>query len=187
MAMAVADQAPAARKGPSIVIQLAVLLVMTGAAVGIGWFSGTSLGGSIPHDAAAGAAGQAKGAEGGHEAAGEGHGDGKHDKKGQDKEAAAGSLNPLVLNLAPITTNLAAPSDTWLRLELSVQLDAPTTDPTLADTIHQDLLAFVRTVKLHQIEGASGFQHLKADLLDRASVRTDGHVKAVLIRTLLFE
>jgi flagellar FliL protein len=182
--MAVAEQSPARKKGPSIVIQLAVLLLMTGAAVGIGWFSGSSLGGSVPHDAGGEAGAQPAAAEGGH--GGSGHGEGKHDKKAQDKDGG-GSMNPLVLDLAPITTNLAAPSDTWLRLELSVQLDAPTTDPTLADTIHQDLLAFVRTVKLHQIEGASGFQHLKADLLDRASVRTDGHVKAVLIRTLLFE
>ena len=63
----------------------------------------------------------------------------------------------------------------------------PPADPGLADAIHQDLLAFVRTVKMHQIEGASGFQHLKADLAERASIRSDGHVKAVLIRTLLFE
>ena len=89
--------------------------------------------------------------------------------------------------LPPITTNLAAPSDIWLRLELNVVLDEPPDDPGLADTIHQDLLAFVRTVKMHQIEGASGFQHLKADLAERASIRSDGHVKAVLIRTLLFE
>ena len=45
----------------------------------------------------------------------------------------------------------------------------------------------MRTVKLHQIEGASGFQHLKADLEERAAIRSDGHVKQVLIRTLLFE
>ena len=57
----------------------------------------------------------------------------------------------------------------------------------MADAIHQDLLAFVRTVKMHQIEGASGFQHLKADLGERASIRSGGHAKAVLIRTLLFE
>mgnify|MGYP000882981905 FL=1 len=114
-----------------------------------------------------------------------GHGDAK--KEGEDGDAAGGSPNPLVVPLPPITTNLAAPSDTWARMELSVELDAPSKDPTLIDTIHQDLLAFMRTVKLHQIEGASGFQHLKADLTERAAIRSEGHVKAVLIRTLLFE
>ena len=40
---------------------------------------------------------------------------------------------------------------------------------------------------MHQIEGASGYQHLKADLDERARIRSDGHVKQVLVRTLLFE
>ena len=88
--------------------------------------------------------------------------------------------------LAPITTNLAAPDNIWVRLELSLVLDAPQ-PAELAERIHQDLLAFVRTLKMHQIEGASGFRHLKADLEERAAIRSDGHVKEVLIRTLLFE
>jgi len=95
--------------------------------------------------------------------------------------------DPLVLDLPAITTNLAAPADTWFRMELSLQLDQPSSDPKLASTIQQDLLAFMRTVKLHQIEGASGFQHLKADLAERAAIRSDGHVKGVLVRTLIFE
>ena len=45
----------------------------------------------------------------------------------------------------------------------------------------------IRTVKMHEIEGASGFRHLKEDLEERAAIRSDGHVKQVLIRTLLFE
>ncbi|EHK52231.1 flagellar basal body-associated FliL family protein, partial [Allomesorhizobium alhagi] len=59
--------------------------------------------------------------------------------------------------------------------------------PDLIESIHQDLLAYLRTVKLHQVEGASGFQHLKADLEERAKIRSGGHVKQFLIRTLLFE
>jgi flagellar FliL protein len=173
------------KKGPSLVIQLVVLLVMTGAAVGIGWFSGSLLGSEAPPamagEEAAPAEPTAHGADAGH---GGGHGESKGD---EEEEQGAVSINPLVLNLPPITTNLAAPSDTWLRLELSIELDAPTEDLTLADTIQQDLLAFMRTVKLHQIEGASGFQHLKADLAERAAIRSKGHVKAVLVRSLLFE
>ena len=59
--------------------------------------------------------------------------------------------------------------------------------PELPELIHQDLLAYLRTLKLHQIEGASGFQHLKADLEERAAISSGGHVKQLLIRTLLFE
>jgi flagellar FliL protein len=174
------------KKGPSMMVQIAVLLVMTIAAVGIGWFSGSLLGGEVPHDAAAaGAAPTAPSAtKVGHDAGGA---EKAKDDKGKGDAGPAASNNPLVINLPPITTNLAAPSDTWLRMEASIQLDQPNADPTFADTIQQDLLAFLRTVKLHQIEGASGFQHLKADLTERAAIRSDGHVKAVLIRTLLFE
>ena len=181
--MAAVENAPAPKSGSSIIVQIAVLLVMTGAAVGIGWLSGSYLNSTAPQETAAAdpapASAHDAGASGGHGEAKEG--------EGHEGEPEPGAGNPLVLNLGTITTNLAAPSDTWLRLELSIVLDKPTEDPLLAQAIQQDLLAFMRTVKLHQIEGASGFQHLKADLEERASIRTDGHVKAVLIRTLLFE
>jgi len=179
--VAAVENAPAPKSGSSIIVQIAVLLVMTGAAVGIGWLSGSYLNSTAPRETATpdavpapdtGASGGKGEAEGG---------------EGREGEQAPGTGNPLVLNLGTITTNLAAPSDTWLRLELSIVLDKPTEDPLLAQAIQQDLLAFMRTVKLHQIEGASGFQHLKADLLERASIRSDGHVKAVLVQTMLFE
>ena len=168
------------KKGPSMMVQIAVLGGMTVAALGIGWLAGMVLGGEVPAAPAATAAPQARDAKA--EAAGE------KGKEGEEAEAEPPPPpNQLVLKLPAITTNLAAPSDTWLRMELAVQLDQPNQDPTLAETIQQDLLAYVRTVKLHQIEGASGFQHLKADLAERAAIRSDGHVKAVLINTLLFE
>jgi flagellar FliL protein len=170
--VATVEQAPAKKAGPSIVIQVAILAMMTVAAVGTGWLSGAYLNSTTQHDEPQATAS---------EPAAKGHGEAKGGAKG---EKAKG---PQVIDLAPITTNLAAPTDTWVRLDLSIQLDAPTEDATLADTIQQDLLAFIRTVKLHQVEGASGFQHLKSDLAERASIRSNGLVKAVYIRTLIFE
>ena len=155
------------KKGPSLVIQLAMLLVMTGAAVGMGWVSGGYLKQGetpAPVPAAPENAGAAeKPAEGG--------------------KAAAG---PTLVQLAAITTNLASPSDVWIRLEASLLYDAPQPQE-MTEQIHQDLLAYVRTLKLHQIEGASGYQHLKADLEERAALRSGGHVKQVLVRTMLLE
>jgi len=180
--MATTDQAAPAKSGPSIVIQIAILLVMTVAAIGIGWFSGSYLNGTVVRDPAAAEAAPKPAKADAHGAEAGGHGEAK-DEHG----AAKGAGNPLLLDLPPIMTNIAAPSDIWLRVELSVIFDEPPTDPGMADAIHQDLLAFVRTVKMHQIEGASGFQHLKADLGERASIRSGGHAKEILIRTLLFE
>ena len=88
--------------------------------------------------------------------------------------------------MPPITTNIASPSDVWVRMEVSIVLDEPQAED-LPGIIQQDLLSFIRTVKMHEIEGASGFRHLKEDLEERAAIRSDGHVKQVLIRTLLFE
>ena len=90
------------------------------------------------------------------------------------------------VQLAPIVTNLAAPTEVWVRLEACLVLDEAQSQE-LSEQIHQDLLAYLRTLKMHQVEGASGYLHLKADLRERAAIRSDGHVKDVLIRTLLFE
>ncbi|RUW43545.1 flagellar basal body-associated FliL family protein [Mesorhizobium sp. M00.F.Ca.ET.151.01.1.1] len=155
------------RKGPSLAIQGAMLLVVTAAAIGMGWMSGGYLKGvgapsSVP-------------------VAPENEG-----KVAQPAATQQPGTGPTLVTLAPITTNIASPADTWIRMEVSVVYDAPQ-PPAMAEDIQQDLLAFVRTLKMHQIEGASGYQHLKADLDERASIRSQGHVKQVLIRTLLLE
>lgn len=178
MAVVTIEQEPVAKKGPSLVVQLAVLLALTGVAVGGGWFAGGYMRSeqeATPTDAADHAAPAAvKPAEAG------GHGE------AATAEAPAEG-HPTIIPLAPITTNLAQPSDVWARLEMSLVFDVAPADAGLADSIHQDLLAYIRTLKLHQVEGASGFQHLRADLEERASLRSEGAVKRILIRTLLLE
>jgi len=88
--------------------------------------------------------------------------------------------------LAPILTNLAAPSDVWVRMELAVVGERDLTDEVL-ELVHQDLFAYMRTVKLHQVEGPSGYINLKAELSERAAIRSGGVAKMVLVRTLVFE
>ena len=177
--MAVIEQQEApAKSGPSLVIQIAVLLVLTAAAIGMGWFSGFYL--NNTRDAGTQKAENPTRIDKAH-------------VKTTDKAATlkdgkpateAGELG--VLPIEAITTNLAAPSDVWVRMELSLVFDGDP-DAAVAETIHQDFLAFMRTVKLPQVEGASGFQHLKEDLEERARIRSHGRVKNILIRTLLFE
>jgi flagellar FliL protein len=153
------------KKGPSLVIQLVVFLVLTLLAVGGGWFTGSMLNG-----------GQAE-VEEAHATAGE-------EGKGGHGEEAPQDLR--VFPLVPITTNLADPTELWVRMEVAlVFADLP--DPEMAERVHQDILAYLRTVKARQIDGPSGFQHLKGDLDERAQLRSDGKVTQVLIRTLLFE
>lgn len=165
--MAIATTTETSRKGPSIILQLLLLVLLTGAAVGTGWLTGNLLLGDTP----AQGSGKQIGADHPYE-----------DEPGS--EDAAETLH--IFRLEPITTNLADPNDVWARMELALVFhDAP--DPVLAEQIHQDFLAYLRTVKARQIQGASGFQHFKTDLEERARIRSDGRVKQILVRTLLFE
>jgi flagellar FliL protein len=154
------------RKGPSLLVQGAMLLVVTAAAIGMGWMSGGYLkgvGGPVSVPVAP-----------------------ENEGKVPQPTAQEPGAGPTLVALAPITTNIASPADTWIRMEVSVVYDAPQL-PAMAEDILQDLLALVRTLKMHQIDGASGYQHLKADLEERASIRSQGHAKQILIRTLLLE
>jgi flagellar FliL protein len=71
-------------------------------------------------------------------------------------------------------------------LEIALAPEGPL-DNMLAEEIRNDILAYLRTVRPHQIEGASGYRHLKADIEERAAIRSGGLVKTVLVRSLLFE
>ena len=172
--MAVAEAAPPPKKGPSLLVQGAVVLVLTLAALGGGWFAGNRLSAELQNS------GGSEPAAASHATPAAGHGDAQG---GTGEDAPA---NPLLVSLAPMTTNLAAPDTVWVQMELALLLDQPQ-PPEMIETIHQDLFAYLRTVKLHQIEGASGYRHLKGDLEERARIRSDGHVKQVLIRVLIFE
>ncbi len=114
-----------APKGPSFVIQIAMLAAMTVAALGVGWMSGSYL----------------KSSEAPPKPAKLDHSQ-KAEEKKAEKPAAAG---PVLTDLAPITTNLAAPEDVWVRMELSIVYDAPQ-PAQMTEAIHQDLLAFLRTL-----------------------------------------
>ena len=92
----------------------------------------------------------------------------------------------VVSDLTPILTNLAHPSTMWVRAELSLLSRQPLA-PGDAELVAQDLLAFLRTVRLDQVEGPSGFLTLREELDERAAIRTDGRATRVLVRTLLFE
>jgi flagellar FliL protein len=157
---------PPQKTGPSLMIQALVLLALTAAAAGGGWVTGSLLDGAktVAESPEAQASAEP-----------------------QEKEAADKPAEPLrLLELKTITTNLADPQEIWVRLELALAFN-DTPDPQTAELVHQDLLAYLRTVKSRQIEGASGFQHLKSDLDERARIRSAGKVEQVLVRTLLFE
>jgi flagellar protein FliL len=91
--------------------------------------------------------------------------------------------------LPPIITNLAEPSDAWVRVQASIVFDSkavPKPD-VIAAEIGEDILGFLRTLSVAQIGGASGLQHLREDLKERASIRSGGLVRELIIQTLVVQ
>ena len=89
--------------------------------------------------------------------------------------------------LAPVVTNLAAPAGAWIRLQTAIvydRADAAAVDQ-LAPKVGEDILTFVRTLTLEQIQGASGLEALRDDLNERARLRSDGKVRELLIEMLV--
>ena len=84
--------------------------------------------------------------------------------------------------LPPIITNLASPEQ---HLGPAGGLDRRRRrrrprPGAAGGAITEDIVAFLRTVSLPQIEGASGFQHLREDLNDRVRVRSGGKVRELV-------
>ena len=112
---------------------------------------------------------------------------------GPDKPVETPASAPVeaatVVDLPPIVTNLGAPQDTWVRLEGSIIFDPKTLahPEAVANQIGDDVLAYLRTVSLHQLEGPIGLENIRQDLNERAATRSGGKVRAFVIRTLVVQ
>lgn len=161
----VPEAVPAPPKKASMLALIAELAILTCFAVGAGGLFGMQvLGGSDPRGGRP------------EPAASQG-------QKPRHSESA--SLKPL----PAIVTNLASPKGTWIRIEASVLYgsDASAGSNALAASIAEDIVAYLRTVPLAQVEGASGFLHLREDLNDRARIRSGGKVRELVIQSLVLE
>lgn len=170
------------KKKSSPIITIAVIAVLSLLAGGGGWLVGNMLA-PPPAEEVAKAEPAAAAAEGGH--GGGGHGGGGKGAEGQEVPHISTPANGIVL-LDPITSNLAYPSDNRVRLEVALMFkDAP--DVALAEEIHQDIMAYMRTVSLQQVQGPRGFQYLRDDLQERVDLRSEGRVTNVMFRTFVIE
>ncbi len=109
--------------------------------------------------------------------------------KPDDARKFAPILDMGTMDIPPVVTNLAAPPDVWVRVEGSILFEGKTLPhgEALAAEISSDILAFMRTQTLQDIQGVSGLQHLRQDLNERVSTRTDGHVREFMIKSLVVQ
>lgn len=121
------------------------------------------------------------------------HGAAKGDGEDAQPLAFAPPVEPdvptAVVPLAPIITNLAEPEGAWVRVEgslLAVQ-DSKEKPEVLAEKMTGDILGYLRTIRLSQIEGASGFLAFRDDLDDLVKTASGGDVRKFLIKSLVVE
>lgn len=169
-------QEGAGKKKSGLMALVIPLVVLTAAGGGGGWVIGNMLAPQVKQATdAAKAAEEAAAAEG--------------EKKGGKEEDGLPKISTEangVVALEPITTNLAYPSENWIRIEVALMFNGPP-DVQIAEAVHQDILAYMRTVSLQQVEGPRGFQYLKDDLQERVDLRSEGRVSKVMFRTLVIE
>ena len=174
------------KKSPSMVMMLVAYAIITLIAGGAGFgVSATMLKPASMASTAETAGEKAPAQEAAHASAAAGHGA----ESGQAAEAEehGGATQKLsIVDLPSITTNLVDPTDAWIRMELSLVFEGDS-DTMLAQDVHQDIIAYVHTMKLYNLRGGSGYQHLIEDLEERAAIRTEGRVKRVLVRSMILE
>jgi flagellar FliL protein len=157
---------PPAPKSVSLLAFIAIMAILTALGVGSGGLLGLHLQGKMESLAASkpesAGGSSAKGAP-----------------------APAVGLKPL----APIVANLSGSAHTWIRLEAALVMEGDQSPEAkmLAAQITEDIVAYLRTVPLAQVEGASGFQHLREDLNDRMRVRSGGKIQDLIIQALIIE
>lgn len=97
-----------------------------------------------------------------------------------------------LVKLEPITTNLMSPENVFIRVEVSLLVGGGVAADRsriaqLSAEISQDILAFLRTVSVAQLQGPSGLQNLREDLNDRANIRSEGKVRELILETMVVQ
>jgi len=109
------------------------------------------------------------------------------EKKEEAKPAPVVQMGSM--DVPPAVTNLASPHEVWVRVEGMVVFEGkalPRGDALVAE-ISADILAYLRTQTLEQIQGVTGLEHLRADLTERAQTRSQGLVKKFIIKALVVQ
>jgi flagellar FliL protein len=180
------DTASPVRKGASKVMTIAALVVLTLLAGGGGWLVGGVLAPKPLSVEEAKMVEEAKAAVANRYAKNAERAGGDHAGKKDDGLPRIATEANGVVQLDAITTNLAYPTENWIRLEVALLFKgAP--DVAMAEQIHQDIAAYMKTVSLQQIQGPRGFQYLKDDIEERVDLRSEGRVTNVIFRTFVIQ
>ena len=90
--------------------------------------------------------------------------------------------------LAPIITNLGNPSDVYARLEAAIVLEPNThNSAALAAKVTDDIVVYLRTVSITELQGPTGFQYFREDLKRRAIQQGAGKIRDLFLIAFVVE
>lgn len=90
--------------------------------------------------------------------------------------------------MPPIIMTIGTDQKTNVRLDLSIIAVHGTAKETpLSSEVREDVVAFLRGLKLEDLEGGRGFLNLRAQLDERARIRGRGVILGLLIGGLIFQ
>lgn len=109
------------------------------------------------------------------------------DEEAEGEAQATGELK--IVPFPPVLTTLADPKGKWIRLEGSILIDTESgkAPELLAEEAGEQILAYLRSVRLDQLDSASGILGLKDDLDETLTTLSGGQVRRVLIHGLVVE
>lgn len=89
----------------------------------------------------------------------------------------------------PVLTTLADPKGKWIRLEGSVMIatGGEKQPELLAEEAGEQILTYLRSVRLSQLQSASGILALRDDIDETVQVLSGGEIRGVLIHGLVVE
>jgi len=104
-----------------------------------------------------------------------------------EKENPANAIQ--VVGLDPIFVTLAGSQKMWVRLELAVVFATPSKEDRtlLLRKMAEDVMVFMRTVPMSQIETASGLEYLKEDLSELVQLRSQGSARGIVFKAFMVE
>lgn len=89
-------------------------------------------------------------------------------------------------DLPPLTTNIGEPSSVWARVELSLASKKQVPED-IASRVAEEILIYMRTVKLTHVSKPSGFRYFLEDVREIAAVNVGPDFVEVFPTAVIFE
>ncbi len=95
----------------------------------------------------------------------------------------------VLVPMQPIITNIGKKKKTLIRIEsvLVVKADHSDSADYMVEQVTEDILTFLKSISLSDLEGSFGFVNFMEDLNVRVAARTKDQVSEILIQSLVVE